>query len=185
MSKQEYLYGFGQRVKQRREEIHMSQEELANKVGYKSRSSINKIELGKNDVVQSTLQKLADALDTTPAYLMGWEEDLIAAITEDSKSGRTAAKEEMYRTFGIDHQAADLRLLGDKVALLYYKAMDCYSAPALLDIATAVENLNRDELENIRLVVRAYLRADAPIKEIVDTALKPYREEESLDTEDG
>ena len=39
--------------------------------------------------------------------------------------------------------------------------------------------------ENIRLVVRAYLRADAPIKEIVDTALKPYREEESLDTEDG
>lgn len=36
----------GQRVKIRREELGMSQEELATKVGYKSKSSINKIELG-------------------------------------------------------------------------------------------------------------------------------------------
>ncbi|WP_277408935.1 helix-turn-helix domain-containing protein [Lacrimispora xylanisolvens] len=35
----------GQIIKQRREELGMSQEELANKAGYKSRSSINKIEV--------------------------------------------------------------------------------------------------------------------------------------------
>ena len=35
----------GQRVKIRREELGMSQEELAKKIGYKSKSSINKIEL--------------------------------------------------------------------------------------------------------------------------------------------
>ena len=37
----------GQRIKQRREELQISQEELAHKIGYKSRSSINKIELCK------------------------------------------------------------------------------------------------------------------------------------------
>lgn len=35
----------GQRIKVRREELNMSQEELAKRIGYKSRSSINKIEL--------------------------------------------------------------------------------------------------------------------------------------------
>ena len=36
------------RIKARREELGMSQEELATKLGYKSRSTINKIEMGKN-----------------------------------------------------------------------------------------------------------------------------------------
>lgn len=35
----------GDMIKKRREQIGMSQDELAQKVGYKSRSSINKIEL--------------------------------------------------------------------------------------------------------------------------------------------
>lgn len=38
------------RIKARREELGMSQEELATKLGYKSRSTINKIEMGKNDI---------------------------------------------------------------------------------------------------------------------------------------
>ncbi len=53
----------------------MSQSELAEKTGYKSRSSINKIELGINDVPQSKIKVFADALDTTIAYLMDWEEE--------------------------------------------------------------------------------------------------------------
>ena len=45
----------GQRVKIRREELGMSQEELATKVGYKSKSSINKIELGFRVLTQSKI----------------------------------------------------------------------------------------------------------------------------------
>lgn len=75
MDKEFVIYGIGQRIKCRRETIGMSQQELADRVGYKSRSSINKIEMGKNDIVQSTIRKIADALDCTPAYLMGWDED--------------------------------------------------------------------------------------------------------------
>lgn len=61
------------RIRSRREELGMSQEELAKKMGYKSRSSINKIEMGENDIPQSKIVAFAKALDTTPAYLMGLE----------------------------------------------------------------------------------------------------------------
>lgn len=62
------------RIKKRREELGLSQEELAKRLGYKSRSTINKIELGINDVTQSKIVAMAKALETTPAYLMGWED---------------------------------------------------------------------------------------------------------------
>lgn len=84
MDKLDRLKAIGLRIKTRRESLGMSQESLAEKVGYKSRSSINKIELGKNDIVQSTIVKLADALETTPAYLMGWnEEDQAPALEKE------------------------------------------------------------------------------------------------------
>lgn len=65
----------GQRIKVRREELNMSQEELAKRIGYKSRSSINKIELDLYSLQQSKIKAIADALDTTPSYIMGWDEE--------------------------------------------------------------------------------------------------------------
>ena len=62
------------RIRARREELNLSQEELAKRMGYKSRSSINKIEMGENDIPQSKVEAFARALNTTPAYLMGWED---------------------------------------------------------------------------------------------------------------
>lgn len=58
-------------IKKAREARGMSQDELARLVGFKSRSSINKIELGVNDITQSKLLAIANALHTTPASLMG------------------------------------------------------------------------------------------------------------------
>ena len=63
----------GDRIKQKRELLGMSQDELAKKVGYKSRSSINKIEVDGRGLPQSKIVEFAKALETTPAYLMGWE----------------------------------------------------------------------------------------------------------------
>lgn len=60
------------RIRMRREELNLSQDELARKLGYRSRSSINKIEKGINDIPQSKIKAFASALDTTPEYLMGW-----------------------------------------------------------------------------------------------------------------
>ena len=44
-------------------------------LGYKSRSSINKIEVEGRDIPRSSVIKFAKALDVTPAYLMGWEDE--------------------------------------------------------------------------------------------------------------
>lgn len=62
------------RIKVRRTELGLTIEELAHKMGYKDKSSISKIENGKADIPQSKIAAFADALQTTPAYLMGWEE---------------------------------------------------------------------------------------------------------------
>lgn len=64
-----------ERIKHRREELGMSQDELAKKLGYKSRSTIAKIEKGENDITQSKISAFAKALNTTPSYLMGWDSD--------------------------------------------------------------------------------------------------------------
>lgn len=71
----------GNRVRKRREELNMSQEDLSLKMGYKSRSSINKIENGRA-VTQKIILRLAESLKTTPAFLMGWEEEDIAIADE-------------------------------------------------------------------------------------------------------
>ena len=62
------------RIKSRRTELGLTVEELAHKMGYKDKSSISKIENGKADIPQSKIAAFADALQTTTAYLMGWEE---------------------------------------------------------------------------------------------------------------
>lgn len=62
----------GERVKAARIKKGYTQEELAYKLGYKSRSSVNKIEK-ERDIPRSMIVKLAEILDVTPAYLMGWD----------------------------------------------------------------------------------------------------------------
>lgn len=64
----------GERIKMRREELGWTQEELAKKMGYKSKSTINKIELGKSDVTQRKVPEYAKVLMTTSAYLLGMDD---------------------------------------------------------------------------------------------------------------
>lgn len=66
---------FGERILKLRTEKGMTQDELAQKLGYKSRSSIAKIENGVRDVPRSQIVELAKALGTTPSVLMGWEDE--------------------------------------------------------------------------------------------------------------
>lgn len=58
-------------IKERRIELGLSQQELAEKSGYTDRSSIAKIEAGKVDLTQSKIKLIAAALGTTSAQLLG------------------------------------------------------------------------------------------------------------------
>jgi transcriptional regulator with XRE-family HTH domain len=60
-------------IKKRRQELNMSQQELAEAVGYKGKSMVSQVENGLVDLPESMIIKFADALYTTPATLMGWE----------------------------------------------------------------------------------------------------------------
>lgn len=65
----------GDRIKARREALGMTQEELADLLGYRGKSSVSKLESGQGDPGQSKVLAFARTLKTTPAYLMGWVED--------------------------------------------------------------------------------------------------------------
>lgn len=69
-----FLLEFGQRIKELRISLEMSQAELATKVGYKDKTAIAKVEAGKVDLPQSKIVKIAETLKTTAGYLMGNED---------------------------------------------------------------------------------------------------------------
>lgn len=61
----------GQRIKQRRKELGLTQEELAKRLGNKTRASVCTVEKDKEDLTTTRLSQYAEALETTPLYLMG------------------------------------------------------------------------------------------------------------------
>ena len=105
----------------------------------------------------------------------------------EAKSGRQAAQDEMRRLFGAEHSTLSTYLCEDKskAAVLYYKAVDRRAAPEISSLITMVEAMDFRELEKIRRLVASYLKASEPIREIIDTALKPYDEEEDVSSQIG
>lgn len=64
----------GKRIKQRRKELGMSADKLGEILG-KDRSTIFRYEKGDiENLPLDILQPIAKALNTTPTYLMGWED---------------------------------------------------------------------------------------------------------------
>lgn len=60
----------GNNIKRARELKGLTQDELAKRMGYKSRSTIARIENGDNDVSQSKLKKFAEILDVSIDFLL-------------------------------------------------------------------------------------------------------------------
>lgn len=69
-------------IKKRRIQLNISQQELAELVGYRGRSMVSQIESGNVDLPLSMIKRFADALKCSPAYLMGWMEENVNASEE-------------------------------------------------------------------------------------------------------
>ena len=65
----------GKNIMDARKRLGMTQQELADLVGYKTKSAVNKIEMGIRDLPQSKIKQFAAALGTTPGQLLGWDAD--------------------------------------------------------------------------------------------------------------
>lgn len=76
----------GTRVKNRRLELDMTQDELAQRLGYSDKSSISRIE-NSSKLTLNRVQLLADALNVSPSYLMGWEDETNVDMDMSNNSG--------------------------------------------------------------------------------------------------
>lgn len=89
VDKSKYLAEFGERVKKRRTELNMNQQDLAERIGYKNKQTISYIENGSRNCTQDQIIALSKALNCTIEYLMGWEKDdtiegMIIELTEEA-----------------------------------------------------------------------------------------------------
>lgn len=75
--------GIGNRIKTKREELGLSQGELAKKLGYSSRSAIAKIEREASDIPYTKIKEFADALNTSINYLVNGEKYYLNKDTEE------------------------------------------------------------------------------------------------------
>lgn len=73
----------GQKIKKLRKQLNMSVDDLAEKLG-KNRATIYRYEKGDiENLPLDVLEPLAKSLNTTPGYLMGWEEDRNNSLHND------------------------------------------------------------------------------------------------------
>lgn len=113
-------------IKARREELNMTQSQLAEKAGYADKSMIAKIEKGQIDLAQSKIQIIASALETTPKMLMGWndsapvqrpvllysdEKKLLTNYRKLNDTGKAKAQEDVEDLTQIPKYTADLTLI--------------------------------------------------------------------------
>lgn len=164
----------------------MKQVDLVSLTGI-GKSSISTYLSGEYEPKQRNIYKIAKALDVSEAWLMGEDvpmerfdySELLSSIAEENKSGRTAAVEELRRTYGTEHSIHSTYSCDDKkrATLLYYKTLERDVALSLTDIISTVDHLDSRQAEKVTLLLHAYLKAEQPIRNIVDTALDPYVED--------
>lgn len=110
----DYLLSIGIRIKERRQLLRMTQEELAIRSGYTSRSSINKIERGLVDLPRSKIIAIAEALGTTASYILfGDEQEEIENPPEEIKL--LEGEEKLLKL---------IRLMPDDMRALYVETLE-------------------------------------------------------------
>lgn len=95
-------------IKKARQDLGLTQTELATRTGYADKSMIAKIESGKVDLPQSKIELFAAALNTTPRHLMGWD----TQIEPSARIPRTLSPDEA----GLLDDYQKLNALGKKKA---------------------------------------------------------------------
>lgn len=108
----------GDRIKQKRKESNLTLEELGERTGL-TRFLIHKYEKGIiTNIPSDKIEKIADALSTSPAYLMGWEDDKPAKPVNELRFALQGKLERL-----TDEELEEMSLLAD-MALKRRKQQD-------------------------------------------------------------
>lgn len=73
----------GERIREKRIESGLTQEELSKKLGYKSRSSVNKMESARALPLKK-VEMMSEVLGCSKSYLMGWEDQDVVCKVENN-----------------------------------------------------------------------------------------------------
>lgn len=131
----------GERIKARRTELKLSQNELAHHLGYKSSTSIARIESGKRELPQKKIQRVAEVLYTTPEYIMGWN--------EEQKKDKIPPKNDAKVSEG---SGIILELDTSRLIEAIHKALESLNEPARKKVLNYVEDLQENK-KNLRSFV--------------------------------
>lgn len=123
----------GINIRKRREELGMTQQELADKLGYSSKSTINKIENGTNDITQSKIKAFAKALNTTVPELMGWGD----GVVKESSS--------QYYYLNDDAREYAQELFDNRELKLVMDASRKLSKKSLTDLKNIIDSMKGEE----------------------------------------
>lgn len=89
----------GERIKARRVQLGLSVDELSERLG-KNRATVYRYESNEIEKLPTTvLEPLAKALNTTPAYLMGWEDEQPTEPQEPAEHELSKNEQEMIEIF--------------------------------------------------------------------------------------
>lgn len=103
----------GERIRSARERKGLSQEELAEIVGYSDKTAICKIEKGVRDIPRKKVDVFAAALGVSPAFLEGYENSEILQRMIQEEQRRPALVNLMSKLSPLDD--SDLSRISDYV----------------------------------------------------------------------
>ena len=131
----------GDRIKTRRIELGMTQQELAIKMGFKTRSHISLLEQGDRNIPISKIKRLANALETSPEYIMGWNDDMVSATTTGDNNRTTNQITNNYGNCGTatDNTTDSLRVI--------FNATDSLLTATDIDLAVSYLMRRKDLLD--------------------------------------
>jgi transcriptional regulator with XRE-family HTH domain len=91
------------RIREKRKELGLLQEELAERAGYRDKTSISKLENSGNDISMKQVKRCASALGCTTAYLMGWERDGVDVqeVEEEQPQGPYFFKDDIQKAMDL------------------------------------------------------------------------------------
>lgn len=131
----------GDRIKTRRIELGMTQQELAVKMGFKTRSHISLLEQGDRNIPVSKIKQLAKVLETSPEYLMGWNDDMVSTTTTGDNNKTTNQITNNYGHCGeaTDNTTDPLRVI--------FNATDSLVTATDIDLAVSYLMRRKDLLD--------------------------------------
>lgn len=104
--------GIGERIKQRRTELGMSQRDLADRMGYNNHSTVAKIENGAVDIPHSRIVQFADVLNVSVEHLMGLDSTPQVALPNKlgqriraARLAKGMTQEELGQLLGVEKSA--------------------------------------------------------------------------------